>query len=53
MDDNRDMIVIEQSEYRELVIKAFLYDLLKEEIPKAHALSTAECVLLGIENEEK
>ena len=53
MDYNRDMVTIEQSEYRKLLIKAFLYDLLKEEIPKAHALSTAECVLLGIENEEK
>lgn len=53
MDDNRDMITIEQSEYRELLIKAFLYELLKEEIPKTHALSTAECVLLGIENKEE
>lgn len=54
MDDSRDMVTIGQSEYKELLIKAFLYDLLKEEVPKEHMmLSTAECVLLGIESKEE
>lgn len=46
MDDREtDSVVLERLEYEELLIKAFLYDVLKKEAPKTHQLSDVEMAL--------